>query len=101
MNITLKALVFAFSLVCAHAAAEEAVDVPALEAAAKRGDVPALMTLAAMYERGESVERDWVKSNALYCNAAARGNADAMFRLGQIHAVGREMMPDQGVGALL
>jgi len=102
MNIDLKAFGFALALLCAHAAAEQpAVDVSALEAAAKRGDVPSLMALASMYERGEGVEKDWARSNVLYCKAAARGNADAMFRLGQIYSVGHEMMPNQGVGALL
>ena len=101
VQLTLKSLAFAFALMCGHAAAEELADVSALEAAAKRGDVPALMTLAGMYERGENVERDLTRSNALYCKAAVRGNADAMFRLGQIYGSGREMMPDQGVGALL
>ena len=84
---------------CGHAAAEELEDLSALESAADRGDVPSLMTLAGMYERGDKVERDLTRSNALYCKAAARGNADAIFRLGQIYASGREMMPNEGVGA--
>ncbi|MGZ5178386.1 MAG: hypothetical protein ACXWCW_30040, partial [Burkholderiales bacterium] len=62
---------------CASAAAQSAPDVAALEAAAQRGDVPALMMLAVIYERGEDVERDLTRSNALYCKAAARGNVDA------------------------
>jgi soluble lytic murein transglycosylase-like protein len=85
----------------ASAAAQPAADRAALEAAAQRGDVPALMMLAGMYERGENVEQDLSKSNALYCKAAARGNVDALFRLGQIYASGREVMPNEGVGALL
>lgn len=101
MQTALKSLAIAFVLVCGHAAAEELADVSALEAAAQRGDVPALMTLAEMFERGQNVERDFVRSNALYCKAAARGDAEAMFRLGQIYGWGREMMPDEGVGALL
>jgi len=89
------------ALVCASAAAQSAPDVGALEVAAKRGDVPALMTLAGIYERGEGVERDFAKSNAFYCKAAARGNVDALFRLGQIYGSGREMLANEGVGALL
>ena len=89
------------ALLWTSAAAQPVADVAALEAAGQRGDASALMTLAAMYERGEGVERDFVKSNALYCKAAARGNVDALFRLGQIYASGREMMPNEGVGALL
>ncbi|MGZ5120540.1 MAG: transglycosylase SLT domain-containing protein [Burkholderiales bacterium] len=86
---------------CASAAAQSAPDVAALEAAAQRGDVPALMMLAVIYERGEDVERDLTRSNALYCKAAARGNVDAILKLGQIYASGREMMANEGVGALL
>jgi hypothetical protein len=102
MQMTLKSLAFAFVLTCGHAAAEERLpDVPALEAAAKRGDVPSLMTLAVMYERGESVERNFIRSNELYCKAAARGNVDAIFRLAQIYGSGREVMPSEGVAGLL
>ena len=101
MQMALKTMAFAFVLASAHAAAQEARDVSALEAAAKRGDVSALMTLAVMYERGEDVQRDFSRSNELYCKAAARGNVDAMFRLGQIYASGREIMPNEGVAALL
>ena len=101
MQLTLKSLAFACVLMCGHAAAEELPELSALESAAERGDVPSLMTLAGMYERGEKVERDFTRSNALYCKAAARGNADAMFRLGQIYGSGRQIMPNEGVGALL
>lgn len=95
------ALFACLAVLCASAAAQPAADVAALEAAAQRGDVPALMMLAGMYERGENVERDFIRSNALYCKAAARGDADALFKLGTIHASGREMMRNEGVGALL
>jgi len=88
-------------LMCGQAAAEQLFDLSTLEAAAKRGEVPALMALASLLERGENVERDLARSNALYCKAAARGNVDAIFRLGQIYASGREMMANEGVGALL
>lgn len=86
---------------CASAAAQPAADLAGLEAKAQRGDVPALLMLAGMYERGENVERDYLKSNALYCKAAARGDVEALFKLGQIHASGREMMRNEGVGSLL
>ena len=101
MQVTLKALAFASVLMCGQAAAEQLFDLSTLEAAAKRGEVPALMALASLFERGENVERDLTRSNALYCKAAARGNVDAIFRLGQIYASGREMMANEGVGALL
>jgi hypothetical protein len=95
------AIFWSLAVMCASAAAEPAADFAALETAAQRGEVPALMMLAGMYERGENVERDLVRSNALYCKAAARGDPDALFRLGQIHASGRETMRNEGVGALL
>src|SRR6266508_984492 len=63
--------VLCLAVMCASAAAQPAADVAALEAAAQRGDVPALMTLAGIYERGENVEQDFTRSNALYCKAAA------------------------------
>jgi soluble lytic murein transglycosylase-like protein len=94
-------LALCLAAMSASAAAQPAADRAALEAAAQRGDVPALMMLAGMYERGENVEQDLSRSNALYCKAAARGNVDALFRLGQIYASGREVMPNEGVGALL
>ena len=89
------------TVMCAGAAAQPVADVAVLEAAAQRGDVPALMMLAGIYERGENVERDYLKSNALYCKAAVRGDADALFKLGQIYASGRGMMRNEGVGSLL
>jgi TPR repeat protein len=114
-RFTLKSLALCFALACGHAAAQEAVEVPAvsaaapreavnviaLEAAAQRGEVPALMRLATLYERGEGVERDLLKSNALWCKAAARGNADALLRMGQIYGSGREVMRNEGVASLL
>src|SRR4051812_5397165 len=92
----LGCVVLCLVVMSASAAAQSAPDRAALEAAAQRGDVPSLMALAGMYERGENVEQDLSKSNALYCKAAARGNADALFRLGQIYASGREVMPNEG-----
>ena len=94
-------LALCFVLVSAGAIAQAAADMEALEKAAQRGDVQALATLAAIYKRGEIVERDIVRSNALYCKAAARGDTDALLELGLIYSSGREMMPNEGVGALL
>src|SRR6185436_17651297 len=86
---------------CAGALAQPAADIATLEAAAKRGDASALLTLAEKYRRGDEVTRDIQKSNALYCKAAARGNVEALLELGLIHASGREMRANEGVGALL
>ena len=94
-------LALCLALVCGGAAAQPAAGAAALEAAAQRGDVTALITLAGKYERGEDVAQDFARSNALYCKAAARGNAEATLRLGQIYSSGREMIPNEGVGALL
>jgi soluble lytic murein transglycosylase-like protein len=81
--------------------AQPAVDIGRLEAAADRGNVKALMILAEKYKLGEDVTRDIQKSNALYCKAAALGDTDALLELGLIYASGREMMRNEGVGALL
>ena len=89
------------ALTCASAVAQPAAELEVLEAAAQRGEVPALMALAEKYRRGDEVPRDIPRSNALYCKAAARGNVDAILELGLIHASGREMMPNERVGALL
>ena len=97
----LRWLALCLAMMCASAVAQPAADVAALEAAAQRGDVTALMTLAAKYKRGEDVERDITRSNALYCKAAARGDGDALLELGLIYSSGREMLPNEGVGALL
>ena len=93
-------LALCLALMCAGAFAQPA-DMAALEAAAQRGDMGALYTLAEKYKRGDEVTRDTQKSNALYCKAAARGNLDALLELGLIHASGREMIANEGVGALL
>jgi soluble lytic murein transglycosylase-like protein len=76
-------------------------DLAALEASAQRGDAAALNALAEKYRRGDEIARDIPKSNSLYCKAAARGNVDALLELGLIHASGREMRPNEAVGALL
>jgi TPR repeat protein len=97
----LQRVALCFAIASGHVLAQEAVDIPTLEAAAQRGDVPALMRLATLYERGDSVERDFEKSNALWCKAAARGNADAMLKMGQIYGSGRDVLRNEGVAALL
>ena len=101
LRYTALYLAVCLAMVWGSAGAQPAADVAALETSAQRGDVPALLTLAGKYERGEDVTQDFAKSNALYCKAAARGNVDAILKLGLIYASGREMMPNEGVGALL
>ncbi len=89
------------ALVCAGAMAQQTADLEALEAAAQRGEVRALVTLASKYERGENVARDFVKSNDLYCRAAARDDPEALLKLGVIYSIGRGVLADEGVAALL
>jgi hypothetical protein len=50
------------ALACGAAAAEPIAGVRALETVARYGDVQALVQLAAKYERGEDVAKDFVKS---------------------------------------
>ena len=94
-------IALSLTLGCAGAIAQPTADREALEAAAQRGDVRALVTLAVKYERGDTVAQDFVKSNELYCKAAARGDAGALFRMGQIYAAGREVRADEGVAGVL
>ena len=89
------------ALGCNGAIAQQTADMEALEAAAQRGEVPALFQLAVKYERGERVARDFIKSNELYCKAAARGDTDALLKLGVIYSIGRGVLADEGVAALL
>jgi TPR repeat protein len=89
------------ALGCHGAIAQQTTDVETLEAAAQRGDVHALLQLAAEYERGKRVARDFGKSNELYCKAAARGDSEALLKLGVIYSIGRGVVADEGVAALL
>jgi len=89
------------ALACGGAAAEPIADVQALETVARYGDLQALVQLAALYERGEDVAKDSVKSRQLYCQASARGDAVAQVRLGLMYFNGSEVQPDEGIAALL
>jgi soluble lytic murein transglycosylase-like protein len=96
------ALVFLLLVLASHGVkAEETIDIPALEAAAQRGDASAMLQLATQYERGKSVARDFTKSNEYYCKAAARGDSEALLKLGVIYSIGRGVMADEGIAALL
>ena len=89
------------ALVGGGAMAQQTADVEALEAAAQRGEVRALVTLASKYERGENVARDFARSNELYCRAAARDDPEALLKLGVVYSIGRGVLADEGVAALL
>jgi TPR repeat protein len=100
-NPAARWLALCLALACAGAIAQPATDGETLEAAAQRGEVHALVTLASRYERGENVTRDFAKSNELYCKAAARGDAGALLKMGIIYSIGRGVLADEGVAALL
>jgi len=89
------------ALTCGAAAAEPIADVRALETLARYGDLQALVQLAAKYESGEGVAKNFLKSRQLYCQASARGDAVAQVRLGLMYFNGGEVQPDEGVAALL
>lgn len=97
---TLSRLALVLALVCTRAAAQPSTDIATLEANTQRGDVPAIVTLASRYERADGVERDFLKSNALYCKAAARGDTEALLKMGVIYSAGRGLLADEGVAAL-
>ncbi len=85
----------------AAAFAQPVAEIAALEAAARRGDAGAMVTLASKLERGENVERDFIRSNELYCKAAARGDAEALLKLGLIYSIGRAVLANEAVAARL
>ena len=53
------------------------------------------------YEHGEGVARDPIKAAACYCDAARRGNAEAMYSLGWMYANGRGLERDDAVAGTL
>ena len=101
LNERRRWIALCLALVCGGAMAQQTADVEMLETAAQRGEVRALVTLASKYERGEGVARDFAKSNELYCKAAARDDPEALLKMGVIYAIGRGVLADEGVAALL
>ena len=89
------------ALHCIGAIAQQPADIEALQSAARRGDVQALVTLASKFERGENMPRDFARSNEMYCQAAARGDSVALLKLGIIYSIGREVQADEGIAAVL
>jgi FimV-like protein len=73
----------------------------ALENAVARGDVNAMMQLASKYEYADGVPQDYDKANALYCRAAALGNAQAEVTLGLIYLNGRNVAVNESIAAAL
>ena len=89
-------LLTAFATCCAAA---DVFSVAALEMAVQRGDVRAMTQLAARYELGDGVAKNFLKSNYLYCNAAHLGYAEAQFKLGWIYANGRAVARDHAIAS--
>ncbi len=81
--------------------AQAATEIEALETAIKSGDARAMVTLASKLERGENVERDFIRSNDLYCKAAVRGDSEALLKLGLIYSIGRAVLANEAVAAML
>jgi soluble lytic murein transglycosylase-like protein len=98
---TLRWMALCLALICVGAIAQPAADIETLEAAVQRGELQAMVQLASRYERGENVQRDFIRANELYCKAAARGDSEALLKLGIIYSIGRGVPADEGVAALL
>ena len=90
---------FLLMMVALRCAGADVFSVAALEVAVERGDVRAMTQLAAKYELGDGVARNFLKSNYLYCRAAHMGHAEAQFTLGGIYANGRGVARDHGIAA--
>src|SRR3954470_3088183 len=78
------------------AADDGRIDLDTLKATAARGDAWSQAELAARYEEGDGVARDFVAANQLYCKSARQGNAEAQYKLGWIYANGRGVPKDEG-----
>jgi len=87
-------LLMAFAPCCMAA---DAFTIAALERDVERGDVRAMLQLASRYELGEGVDKNFMKSNYLYCTAAHRGDAEALYKLGWIYANGRGVVRDHAI----
>lgn len=98
---TLRWMALCLALVCVGAIAQQTADLETLEAAVQRGELQAMVQLASRYERGENVQRDFIRANELYCKAAARGDSEALLKLGIIYSIGRGVPADAGIAALL
>jgi len=72
---------------------------PAFELALRARAPDKLVAAAARYENGDGVTQNTRKAVQLYCKAAAKGEAQAAVRLGQIYAFGRGIYRDQELAA--
>jgi TPR repeat protein len=62
-------------------------------------DSAALRNLARSFEHGEGVTKNPAEAIKLYCQAARDGDAEAMYRLGWMYAIGRGVQRDDTVAA--
>lgn len=62
-------------------------------------DSVALLKLARSFEHGEGVARSSAEAIRLYCQGARSGDAEAMYRLGWMYAMGRGVQRDDPVAA--
>ena len=56
-----------------------------------------IVELAARYENGEGVDRDFARALGLYCEAADQGDAKAFLSLGWMYLNGRGVAIDEGI----
>jgi len=78
-----------FLLVWCFASSAGAVSVQPASLSPQEAQVSAWREQAIALEHGHGVRRDPAQAMTLYCKAALAGDADALYRLGWIHANGR------------
>jgi hypothetical protein len=95
MRLVLFATLAVFALPAAAVAAEAHTFADAL----RSNNASDLMAWARRYEHGVEVEQHTGHAVRLYCKAAAKGNVEAKFQLGQIYAFGRGIERDRELAA--
>lgn len=72
---------------------------PTFDEIYRSSDAADLTAWGRRYERGVGVARDTEKAVRLYCKAAAHGDVEAKFYLGQVLAFGRDIARDEELAA--
>lgn len=80
---------------------ESDISISELESFAQSGESTALIELGRRYQTGTMVEPDLKRAVRYYREAAARGNPDGYFCLGQCYQHGIGLQPDPLVGSAL
>lgn len=103
LQILTRGLAVTFVLLSAPlcAAEPERADLATLQATAAQGNAWSQVELAARYEEGDGLPKDFSAANKLYCRAARQGDAEAQYRLGLVYARGRGVNKDEGAAARL